>query len=121
MALTVGLPVITISTGVAPQSATWTDDSIGDAESISFFLNAATTAPGILISAALTTQSTATFVSILRPVDSFSSSILAYTNVTSSGIYTLWPATFRQLKFTSTGLVTAAGGIPVSGAKMITV
>lgn len=117
--LIVGLPTITITTGVAPQTATWTDDSIGDAQAISFVLNAATTAPGVQISVALTTQSTATFFPLLYPIDSSNPSTIQ--NATSSGVLTLWSVAYRQIKFTTTGLVTGAGGIPILGNKAIEV
>lgn len=118
MALIVGLPTITISTGVAPQSAIWTNDVIDDAEMIAFTLNATTTAPSIQLQGTLSTSTSATFINILMPIDSTNPSAMV---VSSSGVYVMWAPVYRQIKFNSTGLVTAAGGIPISGTKRIAV
>jgi hypothetical protein len=114
--LTVGLPTITISTDAAPQTATWSNGIIDDAEYITFIVNAVTTTPFVQVQGAVTTSSDAVFVNILRPVDSTAPSGMV---VSSSGVYTLWPVGLRQIRFNSTGLVTAAGGIPILGAKVI--
>jgi hypothetical protein len=108
------LPDLTLSTAVAPQTGTWVD--VDDAETISFIINGTTTAPGIQVQASLTTQSTGIFVSILRPVDSTAPSAMV---ATSSGVYTLWPAHYRQVRFNSTGVIAAAGGISIIGVKSV--
>jgi hypothetical protein len=88
-----------------------------DALSLSFTVLSATTAPGAFVEVAYTTNATGPFFKLSYP--SLPSSSAALVVPTSSFIAVISPVTFKQLRFGTTAVITAAG--QYTGGKAVTI
>ena len=107
----VGLPTLTVSSG-ATASPVWTN--LDDAQAIGVQVTLST-APGFTVKVEITATGT-NFFPLLRPFDSSAGSPMV---VTSSGLYTIAPVTFQQMRFDPAAAST--GALTITGTKQILV